>query len=242
MQRLDQTLYRTPFSPSYWRTAVKDFRSLRTLVFAALMIAACVALSYIPSITLMPGLKIGSWGFLARAACGLVGGPVTALVFGFAEDTISYLLHPTGPYFPGYALTTMIGTLIYALFLYRARVTVVRIFLAKLFNNLQNVLIGSLWSAIMYTKESFGATYIVYVKARLVTNAIQLPVQVVVLTVFLAAILPLMRRVKIIPNQLGETGRISFGIGIIDDFVGWLGKKIRSFLEKIRCLGKKNRV
>ena len=186
-------LYRTPFSKAYWQDAARDSRKVRTLVFSALMIAACVALGRIPSIRVTDGVRIG-WGFLARATCALVGGPVNALIFGLAEDTISYLLNPTGPYFPGYALTTMLGTMVYALFLYRTKVTVWRIFLAKLCNNVLNVFLGSLWSAVLYSKG-----YIYYVSTRIVTNSIMLPIQTVMLTALFAALIPALNHLDLLP-------------------------------------------
>ena len=193
-------IYRTPFSKAYWEDAVADFRKPRTLIFSALMIAACVALSYVPSIHVTDAVRIG-WGFLARALCALVGGPVNALVFGLAEDTVSYLMHPTGPYFPGYALTTMLGTMVYALFLYRAKVTVLRVFLAKLCNNVINVVLGSVWSAILY-----GKGYLYYVSTRIVTNSIMLPIQTIMLATLFAALLPALCHLDLLPN--GVDGRL----------------------------------
>lgn len=191
-------IYRTPFSRDYWHDAVADFRKPRVLAFSALMIAACVVLSYVPSIPITDGVKV-TWGFLARALCALVGGPVNALVFGLAEDTISFLLNPGGAYFPGYALTTMLGTMVYALFLYRTRVTVLRIFLAKLCNNILNVALGSLWSAVLY-----GKGYLYYVSTRIVTNSIMLPVQTVMLAVLFAALLPALSHLDMLPAQMNS--------------------------------------
>ncbi len=188
-------LYKHPFSRSYWRDAANDFKKLPTLAFSAVMIAACVALSLIPSIPVGNEVRV-SWGFLARATCGMVGGPVNALVFGLAEDTISYLIHPTGPYFPGYALTTMLGTLLYALFLYRAKTSVVRIFLAKLSTNILNVTLGALWSSILY-----GKAYLVVASTSLVKNAIMLPVQTIMLVVLFAALLPILGQIGFLPAQ-----------------------------------------
>lgn len=187
------SLYRSPFSRGYWKDACADFKKPRILVFSALMIAACVVLSYVPSIPITEGVTVG-WGFLARTVAALVGGPINALVFGFAEDTISFLINPKGVYFPGYALTTMLGTLVYALFFYRARVTVLRIFLAKLCNNILNVLLGSLWSYILYSKG-----YLYYVSTRIVSNGIMLPVQVVMLTALFAALIPVLCKLKLLP-------------------------------------------
>ena len=203
MSAPNRTLYRTPFSAAYWRDAAEDFRRPRTLAFAALMIAACVALSYIPSIPVGDGGVRVTWGFLARAMCAVVCGPVTALVFGFAEDTVSFLLHPSGPYFPGYALTTMIGTLIYALFLYRTRPTVVRIFLAKLCTNALNVVLGSLWSAILYSKG-----YLYYMTVSFYKNLVMLPVQTAMLCFLLAALMPVLSRMGLVAPA-GRDARMS---------------------------------
>lgn len=196
-------LYKTPFSRAYWAEALTDFKRLRNLIICAMMVAACVALSYIPSIPVTDGVRV-TWGFLARSVCGLLCGPVSALVFGFVEDTVSFLMNPQGVYFPGYALTTMLGTMTYALFLYRSRVTVTRIFLAKLCTNLQNVLLGALWSSILY-----GKAYFVLAGASAVKNAIMLPVQTVMLYWLFSALLPVLRRMKVIPNQLGDKGWIT---------------------------------
>lgn len=198
MHRRDTARYKTPFSGAYWRSAVGELKNIRTLTFAALMIAVCVALSYVPSIPIGDSGARVTWGFLARSVCGMVGGPIVALVFGFAEDTISYLIHPSGAYFPGYALTTMLGTMIYALFLYRAKPTAIRIFLAKLFTNALNVVLGAYWSSILYSKG-----YLYYMTASFYKNLIMLPIQAVLLWYLLRALLPHLSRSGLIP-PLGE--------------------------------------
>lgn len=193
----DHTLYRTPFSAAYWRQALNDMKNPRLLTFCALMIAACWALGLVPSIQLPGGVKI-SWGFLARSLCSMVVGPLNALVFGAAEDTITYLLKPSGPYFPGYMLTTMQGNLIYALFLYRARPTVARVFLAKLLTNIQNVLLGSLWSSILY-----GKGYLAVATVSLWKNTVMLLPQTLMLVLLFTAMLPSLRRMGLVPDPPG---------------------------------------
>ena len=201
----DQTVYKTPFSAAYWRSAREDFRKPRNLAFSALMIAACMALARVPSIRIhltdIYAAKV-TWGFLARSLCSMVCGPVTGLVFGFAEDTVSYLANPAYPYFPGYALTTMLGNLIYALLLYRTRFGPVRVFLAKFLTNLMNVFLGSLWSTIL---SGTGKGYLYYVSASAVTNAIKLIPQTVMLCVLFAALTPILRRMGWVPYGGGWT-------------------------------------
>lgn len=196
-------LFKTPFSTAYWRESLKSFHSVRGMVFAALMVAACIVLSHF-SIQVTDVLTV-SFSFIARALCALVYGPVGALVFGAAEDTLSFLLNSRGyPYFPGYMLTTMLGCLTYALFFYRTKVTVVKIFLAKLLTNLQNVFLGSLWSAILYSKG-----YLYYMTSSVLKNLISLPIYTLFLVLVFQALLPVMHKIGIIPDQLGKGNRIT---------------------------------
>ena len=190
-------IFKTPFSRAYWRCAVRDSKKLRTLVFSALMVAVCVALGYLKSVPVVNNIRV-SWGFLARALCALVGGPVNALVFGAVEDTVGYFMNPSEGYNPFYILTTMLGVFTYALFLYRAEVTVLRVFLAKLATNLQNVFLGGLGTYLWY---SGGKGYWAIVAGSAVKNAIMLPVQTVMLAALFAALLPILHRMGFLPDQ-----------------------------------------
>lgn len=195
-------IFKTPFSPAYWRESLKSFHSVRGMVFAALMVAACIVLSHF-SIKVTQSLSI-SFSFIARALCALVYGPLGALAFGVVEDTLSFLLNSSGyPYFPGYALTTMLGCFTYALFFYRTKVTVLKVFLAKLLTNVQNVFLGALWSAMLYSKG-----YLYYMTTSAVKNLITLPIYTLFLVVVFQALLPVMHKIGIIPNQLNERGRM----------------------------------
>ncbi len=191
-------MYLHPFSADYWRSAARELKDLRKLIFAALMIAMCVVLSRIPSVPLFGGAKI-TWGFLARSVCALVCGPVLGLLFGFAEDILSFSLTGGGgyPFFPGYTLTTMLGVLTYALFFYRAKVTIGRVFLAKLLTNIQNVVLGALWMAILT-----GKAWYVTASASALKNLIMLPVQTLLLVVLIGALLPVLRRTGLIDRSL----------------------------------------
>lgn len=195
--------YSSPFSAAYWREAAGELKKPRTLTFAALMIAACAALGRVPPIRLdftdLYAAKV-TWGFLARSVCSMVCGPVTGMVFGFAEDTVSYLVDSAYPYFPGYALTTMLGNLIYALFLYRTRFGPVRVFLAKLGTNLLNVFLGSLWSTIL---SGTGKGYLFYMTKSAVTNSIKLIPQTIALCFLFAALTPILRRMGWLSGEMG---------------------------------------
>ena len=101
-------------------------------------------------------------------------------------------------------LTTISGCVIYALFFYRARITWRRIILAKVLTNIQNVLLGSLWSAILYSKG-----YLYYLTTSAVKNALYLPLQILMLGFLIQALLPVLRKQGGLPQQLP------------DDRIGW---------------------
>ena len=194
-------LYKTPFSRAYWRDALADSRKVRTLVFSALMVAVCVALSYLRSVPIVNNIKV-TWGFLGRALCAMVCGPVNAIAFGVVEDTVSYFMNPDGGYNPFYILTTVLAMVTYALLLYRTRVTVRRVLLAKLLTNLQNVFLQSLWTSLWYSSKG----YWVIAGTSAVKNAVMYPVQCVMLLVLLGAMLPVLIRMGLMPPEADGLG------------------------------------
>lgn len=193
-------VYKNPFSRAFWRDAAKETKDLKKLTFAALMIALCVMLSHVPSVPLWGGAEI-TWGFLARSVCAWVCGPVLGVLFGFSEDLLSFFLTGGGgyPFFPGYTLTTMLGVFLYALFFYRQEMTIRRIFFAKLLTNIQNVLLGALWSSILY-----GKAYFVMASGSAIKNLVMLPFQTVILAVLFSAILPALSRAGLVARQRGK--------------------------------------
>ena len=142
-----------------------------------------------------------TWGFLARSVCAWVCGPVLGVLFGFSEDLLSFFLTGGGgyPFFPGYTLTTMLGVFLYALFFYRQEMTIRRIFFAKLLTNIQNVLLGALWSSILY-----GKAYCVMASGSAIKNLVMLPFQTAILAVLFSAILPALSRAGLVARQQGK--------------------------------------
>lgn len=195
-----ETLYPHPFSKAYWRSAAAELKDVRKLTFAALMIALCVVVAQIPSIRLPGDTRVG-WSFLPKATCAWVCGPVLGSVFALAEDNLSFFMSGGGgdAYFPGYTLTSVLGVLTYALFLYRAKPTLTRIFCAKLVVNIQNVVLGSLWSAIL-TKQG----WLVIAPLRAAKNIIMLPVQVLLLVLLFKALAAYLAKGRLIPTKAAQ--------------------------------------
>lgn len=187
----DRTLYKTPFSRAYWAQAAGEFRDLRMLVFAALMIAVRVMLK-IPKIPLATDLSI-SFTFVANAFGSMVYGPVVAVPSAIVSDFLGYLVsNPDGgPYYPLFILTEAAGSVLYALFLYRAEITAPRVFLAKFsVNFLVNVILTVPVMRSYYAFRGMSTVYPLFDGLRIVKNLVMLPIEAVVLTLFLKAVVP----------------------------------------------------
>ena len=182
-------------TPRYWRLAAADLHSTRNMVFAALMIAMARALSLIPGIPIAH-TKL-TFGFLARALCALVCGPVLGMAYGFAEDILGYILQPSGEFFFGYTLSTMAGVLVYALCFYRCRISVLRIVLANaLVNIVVNALMGSVWTTMIR-----GGAYLAWFVPSLGKNLITIIPKSILIYILFQGLLPTLRRLGLIHNE-----------------------------------------
>ena len=94
----------------------------------------------------------------------------------------------------------MVGVETFALTLYRAKVTVWRVFLAKLLVNVGNVFLGSLGTYLFYSTKGYWAI----VAGSAVKNLVMLPIEVVMLCVLYAALLPVLHRAGFLPDQAGR--------------------------------------
>lgn len=100
------------------------------------------------------------WGMLTAALVDIVGTLMTG-----------------GPYFVGFTLSAIIGSLIYALFLYRKPVKWWRIIVAQLLIMvIVNIMLNSLWLVIMYHTPIWGI-----LPVRLLKQAITTPIQIVLI-------------------------------------------------------------
>ena len=123
------TLYSHPFSKAYWRDAAAELKDTHMLVFAALMIALRLVMKQV-AIPITPFLKINT-AYFVNALGAMVFGPVMAMLAACITDVLGYIIRPEGMYFLPFILTEVGGSLVFALFLYRAKVTTTRVMLSR---------------------------------------------------------------------------------------------------------------
>lgn len=167
-------------------------KNTKFLTLLGMFIAIKIVMSslYIP---VSDNLRI-YFSFLITALECSIFGPAIALISGFVTDIVGFYLFPSGQFFFGYTLSSMLSHLIYALWLYNRSITVVKLAFAKACVNLfVNILLGSLWSHIM-----FGKAYFYYLARSVIKNISLLPFEIILLVLFFNIVLPILIKKKII--------------------------------------------
>ena len=158
------------------------------LIFAALMIALRVALKSL-GIPIAADLKINV-AFFINAFGAMVFGPVVAIVAAAISDTLGCILFPTGVYFFPFIFIEIAGSLIFALFLYRAEVTAKRVILSRFcIDFFVNIVLNTpvMW---LYYKMVMGKSYAIFDLVRFVKNLAMFPIESVLLILFLRMVIP----------------------------------------------------
>lgn len=188
----------SPLTPAYWADARAQLKNVRMLTLAGIITAASIVLESFPIYLLGTSLKI-YFSFLVISLGCYVYGPAVGILVGFANDTLGFLISSFGePYFPGYLITAMLSGLIYGTLLYRQRITVLRLVVVRLVINYgSNVLLGSVWKAMLY-----GKGYYYYFTTGLVKNTIMLPIEVLLMMLMFQLALPALARSGLLPKEV----------------------------------------
>lgn len=209
-QTKNKTLYPHPFSKAYWKDAAGELKDTRVLVFAALMIALRVAMKLV-AIPLAPGLKINT-AFIVNALGAMVFGPVVAAICAVATDILGYLQNPEGVYFVPFVLTEVAGSVIFALFLYRAKVGPVRVMLSRFtICIVVNMLIQTpiyMWYYALY----MGGKQYTFAMAlpSIIKNLFMFPLESVALTLFLRIMIPITNRMGLTQTGVDAKDALKF--------------------------------
>ena len=184
-----------PFCRAYWRAAAAELKDTKMLVFAALIVALRVALKTAVRIPLGPSLDITP-AFLANALGAMVYGPVVGAVGALVSDVLGVLLRGD-TYFLPYALTEIAGSMIFAMYFYRQKITPTRVILSRFticlcVNILLQTPIDMLFQHVTYGKSS-----VVITLPRIFKNLFMFPIESAVLSVFLGVMQPITYRMKL---------------------------------------------
>lgn len=149
----------------------------KQLVIMGLLIALDVILTRFLSFQFLTA-RIG-FGFLPVAICGLMFGPLSAMISGIAGDLIGFSLFPKGTYFIGFTVSAALRGLIYGYFLKNRESNTLNIALAALTNSIfitlildtiwLNILIGKAFWVLLPTR-ALQAVFMFIVQVALIST------------------------------------------------------------------------
>lgn len=205
------TLYATPFSRDYWRDAAAEMKSTKALIIAALMIALRVATKGL-AVPIAPGLRLFSVSSFINALSAMIIGPVVAIPAAFLSDFLGVLIwEGLGTYFLPYALQEIGSSLIWALLLYRAKVTPWRVMLGRLgICVIINVILG-VSIDMLYQQYFYGAATVVLTVPRILKNTFMFPIEAVAMTFFLRLMIPITNRMGLTYGGADSRENLNFG-------------------------------
>lgn len=189
-----RSMYLSRFSKEFWRLSAQEFRSIRSLAFAALVasLGVAVATLFIP-LPVMGGQRI-YFSFLIYAMGAVLYGPLMGTAVGIVGDLVGAIFFPSGAFFIGYTITAAVSGFLYGFFFYRTKLTVFKLALGKLsVNLLANSVLNSLWSAIL-AGNGFGILFI----ARLPKNLLMLPLEILLLSLLCSMTIPVLKKERLI--------------------------------------------
>lgn len=172
--------------------SAKELSSLRTITAMAMLMALSLVLNIFANIDFSDSLRLG-FSFLATAMMGLLFGPVPAAIGAALVDMAQAFIKPTGPFFPGFTLTALLTGLVFGLFLYREKVTLLRLLFCRLVTNLLlNVVLNSIWLKILYDKAFWAM-----LPVRIIKNIAMLPVEVLLMFLILPNVRTILQKSKL---------------------------------------------
>lgn len=167
--------------------SAKELKSIRCLCVTAMLIALDIALKLLVGIQVTESIKL-SFAFIAIASIGMLYGPTIGFAAGLITDIIGFLVKPTGAFDIRFTLIEALGALIYGMFLYNAvngKWLLPRIIAAKT----TVVIVCNLWLTTWAISSVYGKGFLAMLPARVISNLIQLPIDIVILAVFLPLVL-----------------------------------------------------
>ena len=158
---------------------MSDIKKIKTLTIAAMVTALGIVVGFF-KIPITNLLEI-RFNTIPLALAGKIFGPYTAGIVGILIDIGSYIIRPTGPYFPGFTLSNALSGVIFGFLLRPKKGThspIYRITIAVILNTVFiNMILNSVWLMVLYGKESVIAV----LSVRLLKEIVLIPVNIIII-------------------------------------------------------------
>mgnify|MGYP002524265628 FL=1 len=100
-----------------FRESANELRKVQAIALCGIMGALAIVLGYVATIRIGDYIRVG-FSFLPNVIIDFLYGPVVGGIFGGVMDIVKYIMNPTGPFFPGFTISAIVGAVIYGIILY----------------------------------------------------------------------------------------------------------------------------
>ena len=156
-------------------SSYKELRNVRCITLIAMLGAVSVVLGYL---AVMPteAIKI-TFSFLPNEFVYYLFGPVVGAVYGAALDILTFMIRPTGTFFPGFTISAILTGLMFGIMLYKRPLSLKRIIIVNVIYTLTiNLLLNTYWLTIL-----LGTDFMVLLPLRAFKAVIMFPIEIFLL-------------------------------------------------------------
>ena len=161
--------------------SAKSLKSTYTICVCSIMVAAYVVLDMF-QLQLAPQIVV-SFSYIPIAIAGWMFGIVPAMIVGGVSDIMSFLIKPTGAFFPGFTITAILTGFVFGAVLYKSKgkfIWINSILSKTLITILLNIGLNTLWTSMLT-----GKAYMVLLYGRIIKNAFMLVPEILTLALLI---------------------------------------------------------
>lgn len=178
-------------SNNIWTSSLAEFKNIKVIATCGILMALGVALKYVASIDIGNYIRIG-FSNIPNIVASYLFGPAIGCFFWGALDIIKYLIAPNGAFFPGFTISAAINGIIFGCILYKKPLSIYRVLVAQVISKVfVNICLNTLWLNILY-QQAIKAI----LPARILSNAIMLPIDTIITFVFLRIVVQIWRQAE----------------------------------------------
>lgn len=163
---------------------MSKLKNVKVLTTSAMLLALATILGFfkIP-ITQLIEIRFGT---IPVSIAGYLFGPGIGAIIGAFSDILGYLVKPTGPFFPGFTISSLLSGLVFGFVLHTKepkKVPIVRIIIASFIHSFViGALVNSFNLFVLYgnLKDGNILAYFTLVLSRLPKEAIMFPINTVI--------------------------------------------------------------
>lgn len=156
------------------RQSCQEMTHINCIANTGILLAIAIVLGNF-SISVGNYIRVSFYILPQQVVCYLYG-PATGILFGILSDILRFIIKPSGPFFPGFTISSMLYGIIYGFFLYKSKLTYKRLIISHLLSSICiNMLLNTYWLSVLYVQS-----YSVLLPVRILKELLILPIEILI--------------------------------------------------------------